>query len=188
METENAGGAQTETVNREVPNGRNLMYALRMVHRSQTHLVGLADRKANVLVGIIMVTFSILLSKSDLTITLPVPLKVMLGAFLFAEGLAVYFALMVIYPKKIVNVANELADTGNPLFFGCYARFSQADFIEYLSNEFEDDVRARELMLADYYQVGLVLNKKYLMLRKAYISAAFGILVMCSLFIGSFMA
>jgi hypothetical protein len=173
-----------QTAGEEVSSGRNLMYAMRIVHRSQTLLVGLADRKANALIGIMMVVFSILLAKSDLMITLPLSLKLLLGAFFLSEVLAVCFALLVILPKNVASSScTDMVRVGNPLFFGFYTQCSQAEFIQYLFEEFESDVRARELLLADYYQVGCVLKKKYRLLRKAYLSAAIGMLLLCGLLV-----
>lgn len=172
-----------------VPGGRNLMYAMRILHRNQTQLVGLADRKANALIGIVMVVLSILLAKSDVIITWPLFLKMLLGAFFVSELLAVYFALLVIFPQNICSSSRvSMSETGNPLFFGCFSQCSQEEFVRYLSEEFEEDARARELLLCDYYQIGCVLKKKYAILRRAYVSAAAGMVLMCGLLAGLLLA
>lgn len=43
---------------------RDVIYALRTTHQYQTNLINLADHKANILIGLSLVTFSILLTKA----------------------------------------------------------------------------------------------------------------------------
>ena len=65
----------------------------------------------------------------------------------------------------------------NPLFFGFYTRYSEAEYTQYLSSILVDDESARVLLIGDMYQIGLILRRKYRLLRMAYISALLGVLL-----------
>src|SRR5262249_11248529 len=83
----------------EEGDGHAAIYALRTVHQSQTHLVVLADQKANILIGVIAVTHTFIFTKLDF---LPNAHPMLLTLFVWAlliEAVGVYFALLTLVPR-----------------------------------------------------------------------------------------
>jgi len=65
----------------------------------------------------------------------------------------------------------------NPLFFGFFASFTQTAYTEFMMETVNSNEAARELMIIDIYQIGVVLKKKYQLLRYSYMLLAVGALL-----------
>jgi len=66
----------------------------------------------------------------------------------------------------------------NPLFFGFFTKFKEDEFVSYISKLMISDDAARRLLEKDMYQMGVVLNKKYMLLKAAYIFAVMGLFLL----------
>ena len=66
----------------------------------------------------------------------------------------------------------------NPFFFGFYTRFTEEQYLNYLSGKLRNDAESRELLARDLYQTGQVLLKKYKLLKYTYLLAMIGILLL----------
>ena len=154
----------------------DVIYALRTVHQNQTQLVVLADQKANILIGIVAVVFTILFTKTHFLTNIHERLLIPFVCFLLMEVLAAFLALFVILPKKIVRPESmKIEDVSNPLFFGIFTKFKQDEYVTFLSDKLIDNQSARVLLITDIYQQGGVLKRKYSLLRYAYTVAAIGV-------------
>ncbi|MBC8212835.1 MAG: hypothetical protein H8E21_17395 [Gammaproteobacteria bacterium] len=154
------------------------IYTIRTAHQNQTQLNVMADQKANIIVGAILIFLTLFLtriSSFDLTNT---RLTIFLGIFISLEIIALFLAILVIKPRaKWSNHKLTLEDMPNPLFFGFYTRFPEQEYIDFMLDKLVDNRAARELLLRDIYQIGQVLKRKFTLLKYAYNFAAGGILI-----------
>lgn len=158
---------------------RDVIYTLRTACQSQGRLVLLADQKANALIGVMTLIFTILLTKSDYLITLGGCFSVAIVGFMLIELSAVLMALLVILPQTIKRAkVPSLDQVSNPLFFGFFSQFEEGEFCDFMSNRLVNDRAARELLITDLYQVGVVLQRKYHRLRLAYLLSSAGIVLL----------
>lgn len=156
-------------------NPGDVIGALQAVHQCQTRLVILADQKANALIGVLTVVFTILFTNAQHLSRLPLVGQIGFFCFLIMEMAAVVFALLAIFPKNISGKIHEKPEQmSNPLFFGVYTQFEQEDYVTYLMSKLTSGTSARRLLLTDYYQVGTILKQKYSQLRRAYMLAVGG--------------
>src|SRR5262245_53887270 len=174
-------GVEIPTVPQEERGGHAAIYALRTVHQSQTHLVVLADQKANILIGAIAVTHTIIFTKVDF---LPNAHLVLLIVFVWAlsiEAVGVYFALLTLVPR-VSDRFNEvkIEDSPNLAFFGFFTKYPANEYVEYLCRNLRNDDAARRFLAMDIYQVGVVLKRKYKFLRLAYVFGIGGALLLVS--------
>jgi len=177
------------TINPEKSSDHDVIYALRTIHQSQTQLVILADQKANILIGIVAVVLTIICTKAGFLIDLDRYALIPIAAFIVLEIAALLFALLVIMPKATkISESMTLETIPNPLFFGFFTQFSQAEYIDHIVNKLDSDKSSRYFIIKDLYQVGCVLKKKYTLLRYAYISTVMGVIflmIACLAFLAS---
>jgi len=162
-------------------NSRNAIYALRTTHQHQSQLLVLADQKANILVGILAVILTIIFTKADFLTNLSGIYIIPIAVFIILEVAALLLALLVIMPKTIGHLhTTKIENIPNPFYFGFFTKFSEDDYVEYLSDTLKDGMSARSLLAKDIYQTGIVLRKKYVLLKYTYILAFVGVLVLAS--------
>jgi hypothetical protein len=75
--------------------------------------------------------------------------------------------------RGIRPVASE--EMANPLFFGGFTNFTEAEYVTFLSEQLTDDRAARLLLIKDLYSMGVVLKRKYRLLKYAYSFAALSV-------------
>lgn len=156
----------------------DVIYTLRTTHQNQTQLLILADQKANVLIGALVVALTILLTRSQISVALNGPMIVPLFMFVALELCAFVLALLVITPKTTGTIkCKSLQDMPNPLFFGFFTQFSQDQYVDYLTSQLPDNDAARRMLASDLYQIGRVLRRKYIILKYAYLTAALGVIL-----------
>jgi len=175
-------GVEIPTVPQEERGGHAAIYALRTVHQSQTHLVVLADQKANILIGVIAVTHTIIFTKVDfLPNAHPMMLVLFVGALLI-EAVGIWFALLTLLPRASDRFHTvKIEDSPNLAFFGFFANYPANEYVEYLCRTLRSDEAARRFLATDIYQVGVVLKRKYKSLRLAYIFGIGGGVLLVSL-------
>lgn len=168
------------------PSDRDIIYALRTTHQYQTGLINLADQKANILIGLSLVSFTIVFTRTTWLLEQQNLTRYGIILFLIFQLATVLTAVFVILPKMSGYTKSEtLGAAPNPMFFGFFTRFSQNEFIEFGLQNFQVDEDARRSLLRDIYQIGTVLNRKYKVLRMAYFlqSVSICVLFVCALLI-----
>jgi len=157
----------------------DVIYALRTVHQNQTQLNILADQKANILIGIVAVILTIICTNASFLASMENQVLMSFVTFLVMEMMALCFALFVIMPKTVGRSKGMTIDNmPNPLFFGFFTKFKEDEFVSYISKLMISDDAARRLLEKDMYQMGVVLNKKYMLLKAAYIFAVMGLFLL----------
>lgn len=181
-QTHRGVAAEALGVPQEEGDGHAAIYALRTVHQSQTQLVVLADQKANILIGVIAVTHTIIFTKVDF---LPNAHQMMLILFVCAlliEAVGVWFALLTLLPRASDRFHTaKIENSPNLAFFGFFANYPANEYVEYLCRKLCNDEAARRFLATDIYQVGVVLNRKYKCLRFAYVFGIGGAVLLVSL-------
>jgi len=150
----------------------DVIYVLRTAQQHHVMLGMIADQKANIVLGaffiFITVTQTMLKNHDHYDISIWI-----LSVFF---TLSAIFALLVITPR----FRNPKPSSGLPtnlLFFGSFATLGQDEFVSTLKGELQNNEQARTLIMRDIYQIGKVLEKKYVNLRLSYLSLGSGIIV-----------
>ena len=156
----------------------DVIYALRTAHQNQTQLIIMADKKAHILIGVISVILTILFTKVDLDAGLQDKLLIPFVAFVLLEIAAVILSLLVIIPNTgRFKTPDDITRIPNALFFGFFTRYPQDDYVNFLMQHIDNNENARRALVTDLYQIGMVLKKKYRLLRYSYLSATLGMAI-----------
>ena len=149
----------------------DVIYVLRTAQQHHVMLGMIADQKANIILGafliFITVTQAMLENHSQYSIAMWI-----LSAFF---SMSAIFALLVITPR----FRNPKPASGKPvnlLFFESFSVLDQDEYVSALKDSLQDNEQARTLIIRDIYQIGKVLDKKYVNLRLSYLSLATGII------------
>lgn len=155
-----------------------VIYALRTASQHQTQLLVLADQKANILIGVVVVSLMIVLTRLTLLEGLEGWRLAALSVFVLLEGAAVLMAFLVVTPRIRKEPEIEALDAiPNPLYFYQYTQFEERAYVDWLVARLEGPLEARGLLLTNYYQTGLVLKQKYRLLRYAYVLFCVGLVI-----------
>lgn len=154
---------------------RDVIYALRTAHQNQTQHIILADNKANVLIGIVAVVLTIMSTRLSMFSTLDRTFSLIIATFIVLQVIALLLALLVITPKTLKGFdAADKEEMTNPFFFGFFTRLSQQDYLHWMQTTLENNRQARDLLARDMYQIGCVLQRKYRLLKLAYLFTVLG--------------
>ncbi|CCA91575.1 MULTISPECIES: Pycsar system effector family protein [unclassified Novosphingobium] len=142
------------------------VHAIHMVRTAMTNhavLSQMADHKANILMGVTFLVFTLSVSAfggGNYRVSL---LILVLSAFLSA-----LFAMAAVTPKVTPPKLSD-DELDNLLFFGVFTGLPQEEFIDRAMQRAETDGRVLSTMLRDIYQNGVVLQRK----KYRYLSYAF---------------
>lgn len=180
---ENDGAKETKKL------GRGVETMFRSSYRVNMDLSQLADAKANIMVSVNGLMIPILIGtispKIDANPWLLLPTIVLLGGVTGALVFGVLAALPRVesHETTLDDVKQQRA---NILFFGNFATLSQEDYVagmEWLMKQPETLYRS---MIQDLYGVGVVLEKKYRLLRVSYLLFLLGVGLGVILFVVTF--
>lgn len=144
-------------------NGRTSVdHMLRTVQQNSIHLTMIADQKANILIGIIAICWTLTLSNAEVA-SLPASLV----AFNLFGGPAALFALMALTPRT--RGPSAAGDPGyNPLIFSSFVQRTRDDYLREMHELVQFDDRVYRAIFHDIHAAGQVLERKYRFLRYAY--------------------
>jgi hypothetical protein len=184
--TESAVGGPSVSIPGETSRhafGPDAAQLLRTTQAIQYQLSQMADQKANMVLAITFVIFSLSLGQAKGGVAPPAPLLIMAAAAFVAATLAV----MAVLPSV---KAVPLSPTGpaNILFFGAFSQLSEDAFIEKLLASLSDNRSVFETFARDIYQNGRVLAvKKYRLLGYAYRVLLAGLFLSAAAFVLPFL-
>lgn len=141
----------------------NAIHMVRTALANHVALSAMADRKANILMGVTFLVFTLSInafSNGNYRLAL---LVLLLFAFLSA-----LFAMAAVVPKTSPPKLTD-DELDNLLFFGVFTGLEQEEFVERLMRRCETDELVLSTMLRDLYQNGTVLQRK----KYRYLSLAF---------------
>ena len=160
-----------DTLFQSLGSTRGVETLFRTSYRVNMDLTSLADSKANIMISINGLMVSILIAsiapKIDANPWLLIPTSIFLVGCLISLVFAVLSARPRVQSRNISLEESRRHHT-NILFFGNFAHLTQDDFKIAMKERMMDPVALYEMMMADIYGVGSVLQRKYQLLRASY--------------------
>ena len=150
---------------------------LRVNHGNQMRLNLMADAKANIMITVASVVFSVAIANLDNELV-----KWPLLTFAFGCFFALLFAIFAIipktdYPKDITGDIDRKSPLFNPLFFGHFAHLPIEEYKEDYAETLMTDDSVYDAMAGDIYGQGKVLAlRKYKFLKWSYMSFLLGMI------------
>jgi hypothetical protein len=183
--TETEGDARPKRLG----SSRGVETLFRSMYRVHMDLTAVADNKANIMITVNGLILSILLASvgprlaNDRWLLLPTSIA------LLSSLAAIVFAVLAAKPRLLRSVLtseNAVSDKSNPLFFGNYTRLDEAEFVGMMSELIQDRDAMYHSMMRDIYEIGLVLNRKFMFLQRSYGVFVVGISVSVASFVWVF--
>ncbi len=162
---------------------------LRVNHGNQMRLGLMADAKANIMITVASVVFSVAIANLDNELV-----KWPLLTFAFGCFFALLFAIFAIipktdYPKDATGDIDRKSPIFNPLFFGHFAHLPIDEYKDDYAETLMTDDSVYDALAGDIYGQGKVLAlRKYKFLKWSYMSFLLGMIsaVVVFIFQGSF--
>ena len=170
-------GESTENPFNKVPEFRTSVdNILRVNHGNQMRLGLMADQKANIMITVASIVFSITIANLDNEV-----MKWPLLTFAVGSFFSLLFAIFAIIPstdypkKKGSKEIDRESPLFNPLFFGHFAHLSIEEYKEDYAETLMTDDKVYDAMAGDIYGQGKVLAlNKYKFLKWSYSSFLWG--------------
>jgi len=150
---------------------------LRVNHGNQMRLGLMADAKANIMITVASIVFSITIANLDNEL-----MKYPLLAFAFGCFFALLFAIFAIipktnYPKDATGDIDRKSPLFNPLFFGHFAHLPIDEYKDDYAEKLMTDDKIYDALAGDIYGQGKVLAlNKYKFLKWSYMSFLWGMI------------
>jgi len=160
----------------------DVVVALRTAQQHQVQLNVLADQKANINIGFTL--FFVTLTQSQLAVVdgQPVMLRAGFALLILTIAISLLLALTVVLPRTGKLHIRDPKQMTNPFYFGMFTQLPQAEYVDYLTRLLDDNPTARRLLAADIYQIGMVLKRKYRLLRYSYGFLGLGAVIAVALY------
>jgi len=179
-------GESTENPFNKVPEFRTSVdNILRVNHGNQMRLGLMADQKANIMITVASIVFSITIANLDNEV-----MKWPLLTFVVGSFFSLLFAIFAIIPstdypkKKGSKEIDRESPLFNPLFFGHFAHLSIEEYKEDYAETLMTDDKVYDAMAGDIYGQGKVLALgKYKYLKWSYSSFLWGMVGAITVFI-----
>nr|WP_314896019.1 Pycsar system effector family protein [uncultured Flavobacterium sp.] len=172
---------------------RGIDTLFRITLSNHTRLSGIADSKANILLSVNAIIISIALSTIIPKLDSPKNAHLVIPVFfmLISSVITIIFAILSTRPKvtKGVFTKQDIEDKKvNLLFFGNFYKMPLQDYEWAMNEMMKDREYLYNSMIKDLYFLGLVLEKKYRLLRIAYNLFMIGIVLSVIAFVIAFKA
>lgn len=172
-------------------NTRTVDTLFRTTLRNHTTLSGIADSKANILLSVNAIIISICLSTLIPKLDSPDNQHLITPTFilLIFSVISMIFAIMSTRPKVTKGTFTE-SDVAqkklNVLFFGTFHQMPIDTYIKTIKELIVDQDYLHEALIRDLYSLGVVLHRKYTLLRITYTVFTIGIIVSVIAFVFAF--
>jgi hypothetical protein len=155
--------------------GRSRETLFRVAYQHQGQLIQLADYKANLIISISATIISGIVAligfgfASNIVEKYRYVLITPAVVIVLACLIALVYAILAARPKFVsIHVSRSSENRSSILFFRSIATFSQKDYIARMKDLLENEDEIFEQMTIDLYNQGIVLKRKYDLLRNAY--------------------
>ncbi len=172
-----------------IGSSRGIETMFKSSYRVNMDLSALADTKANIMITINGLMLSVLLgaisSKIDANPWLLYPTTILLLACL----ISLVFAVLSARPRvqsEPVTLDQVRNDKANILFFGNFANMQRDEFLTGMKELMQNTDSLYQNMILDIYGLGIVLRKKYRLLRISYSVFMIGLVIGVLAFIVTF--
>lgn len=159
---------------------KGIQTMLRLTSENHMKLSDMADGKANILISVNAIIISVILSvllrrlQTDTYLTIPTII------FLTSSVCTIVVAILATRPKISLGIfSDEDIDNKktNLLFFGNFYKSSMEEYEKAMSKMMVDTEYLYGSLIKDIYQLGVVLARKYRLIRWAYNIFMFGIII-----------
>jgi hypothetical protein len=168
---------------------RGIETMFRSAYRVQMDLTSLADNKANMMISINGIIMSIIIAsvapKLDANPWLLLPTALLL----VGSMVSITFAILAARPRvshQPISLEDLRHSEGNILFFGNFANMREDEFVRGIEDMMEDKTFIYDTMIRNIHGLGSVLNRKFALLRVAYTSFMFALILGVTSFLGVF--
>tara|TARA_R110001592_G_scaffold202360_4_gene451761 strand:- start:23391 stop:24485 length:1095 start_codon:yes stop_codon:yes gene_type:complete len=159
---------------------RGIETMFRITSKNHLALSALADNKANIMISVNSIIISIVVALF-IQIIEEFPYYLVPTLMLIITCLiAMVFAILATRPNVthgIVTKEDIRNKKGNLLYFGNFHEMSFPDYMGGMHEMMEDGTYLYDSMITDIYNLGIVLSKKYILLRKCYNIFMFGFVI-----------
>jgi HD superfamily phosphodiesterase len=159
---------------------KGIQTMLRLTSENHMKLSDMADGKANILISVNAIIISVILSVLIRRLQVDTYLTIPTIIFLTASVSTIVVAILATRPKVSGGRFSENdIDTKktNLLFFGNFYKCSQEEYERAMSKMMVDAEYLYGSLIKDIYQLGVVLARKYKLIRWAYNIFMFGIII-----------
>ena len=158
----------------------------RSAYRTQLDLTGLADMKANIMISINGLIITAIIATEGLLTFTHTYLKFLPVLLLVVCILSMGFAIFAARPRVAKNKINKddmLNGNASLLYFNNFSSISEDQYADATSHAIEDVKSVYRMMSKHIYNLGVVLARKYLLLRISYSIFLGGIVLTGLLFV-----
>lgn len=162
---------------------------IRATYRTQVDLTAVADGKANIMISINGIILSVILATIMPQITAEAWTVVPTAILILSCVVTLIFSVMAAIPrvtKRDVALAQVRRNQESILFFGHFAHMPRDEFEEGLRDVLFDRELVYGNLIRDIYFAGVVLEKKFRLLRFSYIAFLAGIILSLASYVGYF--
>lgn len=183
-------GKKKKTEKEERPD-RGIETMFRTTLNNHTHLSQIADSKANILLSVNAIIISIALSTLIPKLDSPSNIHLVIPTFIMImfSVVSIIFAILSTKPKVTRGsfTREEIGQKNiNLLFFGNFYKMPVDEYVWAMNEMMKDKEYLYDSMIKDLYYLGIVLNRKYKMLRITYNVFMTGIIVSVIAFVLAF--
>ncbi|SOD79876.1 Pycsar system effector family protein [Spirosoma fluviale] len=176
--------------NKDGKSDRGVETMFRTTSSNHLRLSEIADSKANIMISVNSIMVSILVSILPRRIEENPNLMMPTALFLTTSVLTIVFAILATRPNVTQGTFSHediLQKKGNLLFFGNFHRMNLGEYEWGIQELMQDSQYLYGTMTRDIYYLGLVLAKKYKLLRVAYTVFMFGFVTSILAFLSVFL-
>lgn len=186
---------EKEESDKKKKKGRGKETLYRVAYRNQITLIQIADNKANLIISINTMIISSIIAVSGYGVvahqfdTNRTNIIIPISLILISCLVSVIFAIQAAKPKVITpEVLAKSQNKSSLIFFGMISHFTQNEYLQKMTElrMNEDDIY--ETMNIDLHNQGLILNRKYALLNKAYKVFMFGFVLSVWVFLAFLVA
>jgi len=165
---------------------RSIETFYRNAYRTQLDLTGLADMKANIMISINGLIITAIIATEGLLTFTQSYLKFLPVLLLVVTILSMVFAILAAKPRVSNLHATEdeiLNGDANLLYFNNFLQVTEDQYADAMSHTIEDADNVYRMMSKHIYSLGVVLSRKYYLLRISYAVFLSGIVLTGLLFV-----
>lgn len=159
---------------------KGIQTMLRLTSENHMKLSDMADGKANILISVNAIIISVILSVLMRRLQVDTYLTIPTIIFLTSSVCTIVIAILATRPKvSLGTFSTEDIDTKktNLLFFGNFYKCSMEEYEKAMSKMMVDSEYLYGSLVKDIYQLGVVLSRKYRLIRWAYNVFMVGIII-----------
>lgn len=158
----------------------------RNAYRTQLDLTGLADMKANIMISINGLIITAIIATEGLLTFSQNYLKFLPVLLLVVSIASMIFAMLAAKPRVSnlhVTADDMLSGKANLLYFNNFIQLSEDQYADAMYNTIENTENIYRMMSKHIYNMGIVLSRKYFLLRISYRVFLVGIILTGLLFV-----